>query len=113
MATNTIAKLFPISGGSGNLTTAGTTALKAAASAGTVIRQMQLVNHGSTSETVSFYIHTSNAFTTAQLFKRMVMLPGDSAEFNGTLVMNSGESLYATTTTANSVACQVYGMDMT
>ena len=113
MATNTIGKLFPISGGSGDLTVAGTTALKAATSAGTQVKQIQLVNHGATSETVSFYIHTTSSFTSAHLFKKMVMAAGDSAEFNGTIVMNTGESLWATTTTATTVSCQVYGMDMT
>ena len=113
MATNTIAKLFPLAAGNGDLTIAGTTALKAATSGGTVIKQIQLVNHGATSETVSLYIHTSNAFTSAHLFKKMVMAAGDTAEFNGTIVMNTTESLWATTTTAATVSCQVYGMDMT
>jgi len=112
MASNTIAKFFPTAGGSGDLTVAGTTALKAAAASGSVIRQIQLVNHGATSETVSLFIHTSNAFTSAHLFKKMILAAGDNAEFTGTIVMNSGESLYATTTTATTVSCQVYGMDM-
>ena len=113
MASNTISKLFPVSGGSGDLTTAGSTALKAATAGNTIIRQMVLVNHGATSETVSLYIHTSSSFTSAHLFKKMVMAAGDSADFNGSIVMNSGESLYATTTTAATVSYQVYGMDMT
>ena len=113
MAANAIAKLFPISGGSGDLTVAGTTALKAATAAGTIIRTIMASNHGATNETVSFYIHTSSSFTSAHLAKRTIMAPGDSLEFKGYMNLNSGESLWATTTTATTVSCQVHGMDMT
>ena len=107
MATNTVKKLY----GPAQLT-ASSVALFAGTSAGTMIKHITLVNSAATQETVQLHIHTG-APGNAQLIKKMIMEAGDTAEFDGIMVVPSGSNFYGKSTNATAVTISVHGMDMT
>lgn len=107
MATNTIDLLA----GPAYLANSATS-LFAATSAGTLVKQITLVNTGATTETVQLYINSA-APSANHLIQKIVLSAGDTATFNGTLVVPSGSNLYGQTTTASTVTISVHGMDMT
>lgn len=108
MATNTIDLLYPVAyvGTAWAATLAGT-------SAGTLVKQISLVNVGAVSETVELAIHTVAPTASERTIHKVVLAPGDSAQFEGTLVVPTTYELYARTTTASSVTICAHGMDMT
>jgi len=107
MATNTIDLLH----GPAYLA-ASATSLFSATAAGTLVKQITLVNNGATTETVQLHIHTA-APSANHLIQKLVLSAGDTATFNGTLVVPTGSNLYGGTTTASTVTISVHGMDMT
>lgn len=109
MATNTIKSLY----GPDYLPTTVSTVLEAGASAGSMVKQITLVNSAATTETVELYIHTSTSVTNAHLVQKIVLSAGDTATFEGTLIVPSGSNLYGKTTNSSSVSVSLHGMEMT
>lgn len=107
MATNTIDVLY----GPAQLT-ASSVALFAGTAAGTMVKHITLVNTAVTSETVELHVHTA-APGNAQLIKKVTLAPGDSAEFEGTIIVPSGSNFYGKSTNATAVTISAHGMDMT
>lgn len=108
MATNTIKRLGTI----GNLT-ASYAAYVTATSANTIVKEITLVNHGATIETVEVHIDTTTPADNTSLIQKLTMAVGDTAQFSGNIVVNTGEALYLKTTTAASVSFSAHGMEMT
>lgn len=108
MATNTINLLYAPAyvSSSWGATVVGATA-------GTLVKQISLVNIGSTSETVEVAIHTVAPTASERSIYKVVLAPGESAHFDGTLVVPTTYELYARTTTASTVTISAHGMDMT
>ena len=107
MATNTIDTLY----GPAQLT-AASVALVAGTSAGTMVKYISIINTAGTSETVELHIHTA-APGDAQLVTKIVLAPGDTGEWTGTMIVPTGSSLYGKSTNATAVTISVHGMDMT
>ena len=87
------------------------TSLLSGTAAGTLVKQITLVNNGGTTETVQLYIHTA-APSANHLIQKLVLSAGDTATFNGTLVVPTGNNLYGQTTTVSTVTISIHGMDM-
>lgn len=108
MATNDIKRLYQ-----GQLpSTVGTlyTAPNGAASDRAMIKEMMLHNNGGSSETIQLYV---TGTTDADKILDVTLSAGESGQFNGTIVLNNGETFSGVTTTASTVTLTVFGMEMT
>jgi hypothetical protein len=110
MATNTITLLTPTAYISGSNTWAQ---VSDSTAAGTIIKQISIVNVGATTETVELGIHTAAPTASERTVYKVVLGVGESAHFNGTWVLDTTYELYGRTTTGSSVTISVHGMDMT
>ena len=107
MATNNITNIY---GPTFLPTTAAV--LAAGVAAGTMVKQMTFVNSAASAQTVSVYMHNTTPGN-AQLLLNFDLAVGDSAEFDGMLIVPSGKNLYGKSTSASAVAMSVHGMEMT
>jgi hypothetical protein len=106
MASNTIRQLAQ-----GNLTTAFAQYVTGTAS-NTIVKEATIINHGSSTETVELHIKSTTPTDNTSLVYKITLAAGESAGFNGSMVVNSGSFIYAKTTNNTSVAVSFHGMDM-
>ena len=108
MASNTIAKLHD-----GYVPTSAASALWApTASTSTMIKQIVMVNHGGGDEAVQLFIDAAGSPANDATVFKATLGAGESAVFEGILVMNDGEEMYGSTDTASTVSISVHGMEM-
>jgi len=107
MATNTIKQLAHVQLGiaAANVGATGT-------AAGTMIKQINLINLAGTSQTVELFIGTTGTSAVADQVYKATLAAGDSAVFEGLLVVPSGSFLVGRSTSATSVTISTYGMEM-
>jgi len=107
MPTNTISSLY-----GPEYLTASAAVLVSGTSAGTMVKNILIVNSSGTTETVELYIHTA-APDNSKLVYKAALSPGDFSQFEGTMLIPSGSSLYGKSTNASAATVSVHGMSMT
>jgi len=112
MATNTISRLAQTL-----LAATATVDLKTGTAAGTMVKQINIINQSGVSQTVDLFIGTTLTNATSNSVYRATLASGDSAVFEGTMVIPSGLILVAkistTVVSPLGVTFTVHGMDMT
>ena len=112
------AAVFPASNSSTVLVSEGanTTLIATGGTSGTIIRHIRVVNN--TTGIVRFRIYLDDTGALATLTYNETILPpaelsdGGWTEFEGTIILNIGDKLYAVADTPNALTCTVYGLDM-
>lgn len=83
------------------------------ASTDTMVKNIVLVNHGASAESVQLFIAaTGSPGNDATIFKASLNT-GESAIFDGILNINAGDEMYGNADTASAVSIVVDGMEMT
>ena len=108
MADNTIKKLHD-----GYLPTSTASALwTPTASTSTMIKQIVMVNHNTSTESVQLYANASASPTNDSTVFKVDLGPDETAVFEGMMVLDDGDELYGLTDTASQVSISVHGMEM-
>jgi hypothetical protein len=109
MATNTITRLYQ-----GQLT-ASAANLVTATSAGSMIKQINIINQSGVSQTVELFIGTTGTSAVANQVYKATLASGDYAVFEGIMVVPTTLFLTGKTTSVagSGVTVTIHGMDMT
>jgi len=97
-------------------TTASATLLATGGTDGTIVRHMRVVNN--TTSTVKFRMWIAVNGSGATLNSTDNVQPpaeisdGGWSEFEGTIILDSGDALYGMADTSAALTCTVYGLDM-
>ena len=81
----------------------------------TIIRHMRVVNTHSAAVALTLW-HMPASGNTADvnlIFPATDILAGGSAEYDGTIIMDSGDRLFALAETANMLYLNIYGLELT
>ena len=110
MATNTITRLYQ-----GQLTATAAN-LFGSTAAGTMIKQINIINLSGVSQTVELFIGTTGTATAANQVYKSTLAAGDYAVFEGLMVIPVGSFFITGRTTSvagSGVTVTIHGMDMT
>lgn len=110
MATNTIKRLAQ-----SHLTTTTATNLgSAGTTSGTMVKQINIMNMSGVSQTVELFIGSTGGSAVADEVFKAILAAGDSAAFDGMMIIPSGSFLVGKISAAASpgVVFTVHGMEM-
>ena len=82
----------------------------------TIIRHMRVVNVDTSNACQLTLWHMPASGSTASvnlIFPATDILAGGSAEFDGTIILDSGDRLFAMAETANDLYLNIYGLELT
>ena len=97
-------------------TTAGGVVTYTATDVTTIIRHMRVINIHSSAVALTLWHMPSAGSTGANvnlIFPATDILAGGSAEFDGTIIMDTGDRLFAMSETANMLYLNIYGLELT